>query len=336
MGRLTCTDESKTGKKKDESIVHYPISQGPPSSLYMNTSKSIPSYQNQKKISFPPISSTEPRSQSTLLHRPSTSFAEIPSLQDRAQTSFQESAFLSETKELRKTAISPNHKLPPILTPKPPSTGRISSMPPNQNISEISGSLPIGEENREQYPSFLDLKIAYENMMASYFMPQDVKPETSLPSRLQTEQPQSNNAQRCNPGSFDPNYAYQSPNEINQSLQNNPPFGNTFYHTPSSNIENYNNSEGYDSSMLRNRTGNQVRKGVLQKSKNVIQTDHIPSVNQHTAMDITSSGCTVLDISTFGQFQEHSMNNATHIQPNEVLKSENNIYNPSTQKYLLL
>ncbi|XP_055933928.1 zinc finger protein GLIS3-like isoform X2 [Argiope bruennichi] len=324
MGRLTCDEEQKTGKR-DESNCRFQTNQRPPPSLYMNTSKGIPLHQSQKKISFPPILSNELRCQSSLLQRPTSSFAEIPSLQDRAQTSFQESVLLSETREIRKTAISPSHKLPPILAPKPPSSVGISNMPP-QSLSELPDSVSTGE-GKEQYPSLFDLKTAYENMMVGYFMPQDVKPETSLPCRLQTAQQQQNYPQRDNQGNYNSNFAYQSSNEVNQPFQNLPPVNNNFYLPQSSTIEDYNKQQ-QDSSLL-SKCASHTRKGVLQKSKNAIQKDIASSVNQHTAMDITSSGCTVLDTSTFGQYHGQPLNNTANVTSREMLKSENHNY-PST------
>ncbi|CAL1293079.1 unnamed protein product [Larinioides sclopetarius] len=321
MGRLTCDEEPKIGKR-DENNCRFQTNQGPPPSLYMNTSKGIPLHQNQKKISFPPISSYELRSQSTLLQRPTSSFTEIPSLQDRAQTSFQESVLLTEAREIRKTAISPSQKLPPILAPKPPSSLGISNMPP-QSISEIPDSVSTGE-GKEQYPSLVDLKTAYENMMVGYFMPQDVKPETSLPCRMQTAQQQQNYPQRGNQSHFNPNFAYQSSNEVNQHFQNFPPVNRNFYLPQSSTSEEY-SKQHHDSSLL-SKGGSHNRKSALQRSKNVIQNDTAPSVNQHTAMDITSSGCTVLDTSTYGQYHEQSLNNTANVTSNELLKSENSNY----------
>ncbi|GFS56234.1 zinc finger protein GLIS3 [Trichonephila clavipes] len=325
MGRITCTDEPKTGKR-NENDCYYPTNTGAPSSLYMNTAKSIPLHHSQKKISFPPISSNEFRSQSSQLHRPASSFAEISSLQDRAQTSFQESALIAEAKELRNTALSPNQKLPPIVVPKPPSAARIPNMPPH-SISEMPDPLTAVVENKEQCPPFFDLKTAYENMMVGYFMQQGVKPDASLPCNIQTEQSQPNYIQRSNQGNINPNYAYQPPNEVQQTIQSVPTFDSAFYIPQILTTEEYAKKQ-HEASLATNRAGTHNRKNILQKSKNITHVDASPSVNQHTSMDITSSGCTVLDTSTFSQYQEHSMNTTSNIAPKEMLKPENDNYNP--------
>ncbi|KAF8782179.1 Zinc finger protein GLIS3 like protein [Argiope bruennichi] len=102
---------------------------------------------------------------------------------------------------------------------------------------------------------------------------------------------------------------------------------NNFYLPQSSTIEDYNKQQ-QDSSLL-SKCASHTRKGVLQKSKNAIQKDIASSVNQHTAMDITSSGCTVLDTSTFGQYHGQPLNNTANVTSREMLKSENHNY-PST------
>lgn len=86
---------------------------------------------------------------------------------------FQESlSAQSEIKEVRSSAVSPTLKLPPIQPLKASSAPEVDSLS-SQNHPEMMS--PSSNSGNAKCPSLMDMRMAYENMMVSYFMPQSAK-----------------------------------------------------------------------------------------------------------------------------------------------------------------
>ncbi|XP_035234276.1 zinc finger protein GLIS3-like isoform X3 [Stegodyphus dumicola] len=325
MGRLICSEQSEPRKRGEDSRI-FPTEPGHLSPLYMNTSNSIPLHQI---ISFPPIAPVDPRTLTTPSHRPVSSFAE-----ERAHSSFQESSYattpsVSEAKEIRSSATSPNLKFPPILSSKTSSTSEALIMPP-RNTPEIPGPStlpPVADTNKAPCSPFIDPRLDYENMMVSYFMPQSVKSEnTSLPEKPEIDL-LSENLQLSNQNSFNSSQSYNAPAPNHQLIQSSAGSGNLF-HMPQGIIQENNYPKFQNKPHSAQRTVNQNH--ISQNSRNAKQmTAPHPNMRQHTAMDVTSSGCTILDSSMMSQFQGHQIHSGNELQLSHTLKPETSC-NPCT------
>lgn len=90
----------------------------------------------------------------------------------------------SDIKEVRSSAVSPNLKLPPIYPSKASSAPEVVSLPSQNNLNAHSSS---SNDTNTRRPSLKDMRLAYENMMVSYFMPQSAKCKFFLLSRISVQ-----------------------------------------------------------------------------------------------------------------------------------------------------
>lgn len=306
MGRLLCSEKSEPSRKAED--IHSIQSSRTPL-----MSANIP-LQQQNTAAFPPISPVYLRA-NTVNQRPVSSFADMPPLQERSHSSFQDSfSAQSEIKQVRSSAVSPNLKLPPIFPSKASSAPEVLSLPSQSNASVPPVSHDVGNA---KCPSLMDMRLAYENMMVSYFMPQSVKSEnSSLPENISTGQIPNQQIQNSRQSAFSPTYASHSLSSVQQLME---PCNNNYMVSqtiiPDQNYAMQENLIPVDSSLTPKNS---------QTYANPVQ---IPStVTQHTSRDVTSSGCTLLDGMSFDDYQQQSL---ISLQTNKILKSDNG-YNPES------
>lgn len=98
---------------------------------------------------------------------------------------FQESlSAQSDIKEVRSSAVSPNLKLPPIYPTKASSAPEVVSLPSQSNLNAHNST---SNDDSAKRPSLKDMRLVYENMMVSYFMPQSAKCEFLFFHDINTE-----------------------------------------------------------------------------------------------------------------------------------------------------
>ncbi|KAG8184574.1 hypothetical protein JTE90_007690 [Oedothorax gibbosus] len=292
MGRLSCTEEQEKRPKPNRCF-----QTDRQSSQFMNASTNTPLHHSYNQVSFPHIPN-EYRSQSSLYQR-SSSVSEASVA--RAQSSFQESYnSATKAKELRKVNLSPKFKLPPIHPSEATSKGTISNMPPYNLTDSARPLASAAKTNKEQNPDFVNFNALYESMMAGYFMPQQNEKQSEIPSasRAQTDQFLPINREDFHTRST---YHPTSEGETIDSL-----FSNPFYLPQTSISEKRANKLPNNEELLHSKITNTSKN--LQRSKRIAHKDKPSSVNQHTVMDVTSSGCTVMDVGKVERYTEHVLN----------------------------